>query len=168
MAAGAGEWIVEKRSTSRSDSIAKEYETTPETGCLSIIVLGASGDLAKKKTFPALFNLYIQGFLQSNEVHIFGYARTKISDDDLRNRIRGYLVNKNDSPKQSEDLSKFLQLIKYISGSYDSEEGFKQLDEEISKHEFAKNTTEGSSRRLFYLALPPSVYPPSQTSNNMC
>ena len=31
-----------------------------------------------------------QGFLQSNEVHIFGYARTKISDDELRNRIRGY------------------------------------------------------------------------------
>lgn len=31
----------------------------------------------------------LQGFLQSNEVHIFGYARTKISDDELRNRIRG-------------------------------------------------------------------------------
>lgn len=32
---------------------------------------------------------HVQGFLQSNEVHIFGYARTKISDDELRNRIRG-------------------------------------------------------------------------------
>lgn len=31
-----------------------------------------------------------QGFLLSNEVHVFGYARTKISDDELRNRIRGY------------------------------------------------------------------------------
>lgn len=29
-------------------------------GCLSLIVLGASGDLAKKKTFPAIFNLYKQ------------------------------------------------------------------------------------------------------------
>jgi glucose-6-phosphate 1-dehydrogenase len=152
---------MEKRSDLRNDSLAREYENTPETGCLSIIVLGASGDLAKKKTFPALFNLYIQGFLQSNEVHIFGYARTKISDDDLRNRIRGYLVNnKNDSPKRSEDLSKFLQLIKYVSGSYDTEEGFQRLDKEISEHEVTKNKTEGSSRRLFYLALPPSVYPP--------
>lgn len=34
-------------------------------------------------------NWDIQGFLQSNEVHIFGYARTNISDDELRDRIRG-------------------------------------------------------------------------------
>jgi glucose-6-phosphate 1-dehydrogenase len=55
---GSGQWMVEKRSSFRSDSFSKEYETVPETGCLSIIVLGASGDLAKKKTLPALYNLY--------------------------------------------------------------------------------------------------------------
>ncbi|KAI3854026.1 hypothetical protein MKX03_035396 [Papaver bracteatum] len=131
-----------------------------ETGCLSIIVLGASGDLAKKKTFPALYNLYRKGFLQSNEVHIFGYARSKMSDDELRVRIREYLIKKDTSPEQSEDVSKFLQLMKYVSGNYDSDEGFKFLDKEISAHELSRNTQEGSSRRLFYLALPPSVYPP--------
>ncbi|XP_057482359.1 glucose-6-phosphate 1-dehydrogenase 6, cytoplasmic [Actinidia eriantha] len=157
---GSGAWTIEKRSTFRNESFTKEYVTVSETGCLSIIVLGASGDLAKKKTFPALFNLYRQGFLQSNEVHIFGYARTKISDDELRNRIRGYLIQgSNSSDKQLEEVSKFLQLIKYISGSYDSGEGFQLLDKEISGYEFSKNTVEGSSRRLFYLALPPSVYP---------
>jgi glucose-6-phosphate 1-dehydrogenase len=40
-----------------------------------IVVLGASGDLAKKKTFPALFALYSQGYLPK-DVHIVGYART--------------------------------------------------------------------------------------------
>lgn len=46
----------------RSESLSeeKDLESVPETGCLSIIVLGASGDLAKKKTFPALFNLFRQ------------------------------------------------------------------------------------------------------------
>lgn len=57
---GTGQWVVEKRSSFRSDSFGKEDENMPETGCLSIIVLGASGDLAKKKTFPALFHLYRQ------------------------------------------------------------------------------------------------------------
>lgn len=146
--------MVERRSSFGNDSFPKEHETVSETGCLSIIVLGASGDLAKKKTFPALYHLYRQGFLHSNEVHIFGYARTKISDDDLRDRIRGYLG------KDAEHVSKFLQLIKYVSGSYDSEDGFQLLDKEISQHEESKNSAEGSSRRLFYLALPPSVYPP--------
>ncbi|KAI3981811.1 hypothetical protein MKX01_027796 [Papaver californicum] len=133
-----------------------------ESGSLSIIVLGASGDLAKKKTFPALFNLYQQGFLQSNEVHIFGYARTKISDDELRDRIRGHLFQSRGSSSgsgESEDAAKFLQLVKYISGAYDGEEGFRLLDTAIYEHEVSKNTQDGSSRRLFYLALPPSVYP---------
>lgn len=156
----SGCWHVEKRVGLKSDSFRKDNENVLETGCLSIVVLGASGDLAKKKTFPALFNLFRQGFLQPDEVHIFGYARTKISDDELRNRIRGYLINdKNASPEHVEKLSKFLELIKYVSGSYDSEEGFRLLDKEISEHELSKNSVEGTSRRLFYLALPPSVYP---------
>ncbi|CAI9777289.1 unnamed protein product [Fraxinus pennsylvanica] len=152
----SGEWHCEKRDLLKNDSFTKESSDTPETGCLSIIVLGASGDLAKKKTFPALFNLYRQRFLQSSKVHIFGYARTKISDDELRNRIRGYLSSGNEG---SEDVLKFLQLIKYVCGSYDAEEGFLALDKAISEHETSKNSSEGSSRRLFYLALPPSVYP---------
>ncbi|KAJ6754365.1 GLUCOSE-6-PHOSPHATE 1-DEHYDROGENASE G6PD [Salix purpurea] len=129
---GSGQWMVERRSSFGNDSFPKEHETVSESGCLSIIVLGASGDLAKKKTFPALYHLYRQGFLDSNEVHIFGYARTKISDDDLRDRIRGYLG------KDAEHVSKFLQLIKYVSGSYDSEDGFQLLDKEISQHEESK------------------------------
>ncbi|XP_077211896.1 glucose-6-phosphate 1-dehydrogenase, cytoplasmic isoform-like isoform X2 [Tasmannia lanceolata] len=134
----------------------KDTEGVVETGCLSIVVLGASGDLAKKKTFPALFHLFQQGFLQPREVYIFGYARTKLSDDGLRDRIRGHLGG---AKGDSEHVSKFLQLIKYVSGSYDDGEGFQLLDKEISEHEISKNSQEGSSRRLFYLALPPSVYP---------
>ncbi|KAH1150240.1 Glucose-6-phosphate 1-dehydrogenase, cytoplasmic isoform [Glycine max] len=155
------EWHIERRSSFGSESpLAREAGNVPETGSLSIVVLGASGDLAKKKTFPALFHLYLQGFLPPDEVHIFGYARTKISDDELRNRLRGYLVpKKGASPQQLEDVEKFLQLIKYVSGSYDSEDGFRLLDKEISEHEYLKNSVEGLSRRLFYLALPPSVYP---------
>ena len=40
-----------------------------------VVVLGASGDLAKKKTFPALFALYQQELLPK-DLHIVGYART--------------------------------------------------------------------------------------------
>ncbi|XP_066331939.1 glucose-6-phosphate 1-dehydrogenase, cytoplasmic isoform-like isoform X2 [Miscanthus floridulus] len=132
----------------------KDLELSSESGCLSIIVLGASGDLAKKKTFPALFHLFQQGFLQSGEVHIFGYARSNLSDDGLRERIRGYLKGASD-----EHLSQFLQLVKYVSGSYDSGEGFELLNKAISEYETSKNNESGSYRRLFYLALPPSVYP---------
>ncbi|EEC73539.1 hypothetical protein OsI_07937 [Oryza sativa Indica Group] len=142
------------RASFSSLSDLKDLELSSESGCLSIVVLGASGDLAKKKTFPALFHLFQQGFLLSGEVHIFGYARSNISDDGLRERIRGYLKGASD-----EHISQFLQLIKYVSGSYNSGEGFESLNNAISENETSKNNKPGSSRRLFYLALPPSVYP---------
>ncbi|GAA0158148.1 hypothetical protein LIER_15247 [Lithospermum erythrorhizon] len=117
-------WHIKKRDPLKSDSFIRIEESVNETGCLSIIVLGASGDLAKKKTFPALFNLYRQ-----------------VRYDD-------------------EVVSEFLRLVKYVSGSYDTPEGFQALDEAIAKHEICRNTTKGTVQRLFYLALPPSVYPP--------
>lgn len=61
----------EKGAPPPSEQAAPEVSETPKSdppvqeksvsgGCLSVIVLGASGDLAKKKTFPAIFNLYKQ------------------------------------------------------------------------------------------------------------
>ncbi|KAL8136579.1 hypothetical protein V2J09_002580 [Rumex salicifolius] len=153
-----GEWSLEKRATLDEDS-STDSEDSLECESLCIIVLGASGDLAKKKTFPALFNLFRQGFLKQDEVHIFGYARSKITDDQLKDTIKGYLQKKDATSEQSDQVNEFLQLIKYVSGAYDSEEGFRVLDEAIAKHECDKKNPNGSSRRLFYLALPPSVYP---------
>ncbi|GAB4847933.1 Glucose-6-phosphate 1-dehydrogenase, cytoplasmic isoform [Ancistrocladus abbreviatus] len=158
----SSDWHVEKRLSFGADSFVDRGESVnfPESGPLSIVVLGASGDLAKKKTFPALFNLYRQGFLPPSEVHIFGYARSKITDDDLKERIRKQLLQTKDATTgYDQDVSEFLQLIKYVSGSYDTDDGFRFLDEEITKYEHAKISQGGVTRRLFYLALPPSVYP---------
>jgi len=53
-------WQCVQRSSIENDSPLSVDNNGPENGSLSIVVLGASGDLAKKKTFPALFNLYKQ------------------------------------------------------------------------------------------------------------
>ncbi len=47
------------------------------------MILGASGDLAKKKTFPSLFALYNHKLLPA-KWHICGFARTAMSDDEFR------------------------------------------------------------------------------------
>ncbi|KAK9226214.1 hypothetical protein WN943_011261 [Citrus x changshan-huyou] len=58
---------------------------------LSITVVGASGDLAKKKIFPALFALYYEDCLPEDFI-VFGYARTKLTDEELRNVISKMIV----------------------------------------------------------------------------
>lgn len=68
-----------------------------EEAMLSVVVVGASGDLAKKKIFPALFALYYEGLLPKH-VQILGYARSKSSTDDFREKIRFSLPCRLDNP----------------------------------------------------------------------
>lgn len=120
---------------------------------VSIVVFGASGDLAKKKTFPALFGLYREGQLPPH-VNIIGYARSKLDIEELRDRIKQNL--KLDDEKASSKVDGFLQLISYIAGPYDEPEGYENLEKAIQEYD-SKNNVE-NSERLFYLALPPSVF----------
>jgi glucose-6-phosphate 1-dehydrogenase len=80
---------------------------------LSISVIGASGDLAKKKTYPSLLNLFAEGLLPPQCV-IFGYARSKMTDDGLRGRIRPFLLKGKHS---KETIEKFLNICRYIGGT---------------------------------------------------
>lgn len=53
------------RSVTSSEELkeAAEFDVNENESTVSITVVGASGDLAKKKIFPALFALYYEGFL---------------------------------------------------------------------------------------------------------
>ncbi|KAF8956615.1 Glucose-6-phosphate 1-dehydrogenase [Entomortierella lignicola] len=117
-------------------------------------LLGASGDLAKKKTFPALFGLFLHGHIPST-TRIIGYARTKMDRSDYLNRISQYIKNKN-TPKVKAMLDQFLDQCTYVSGVYDQDSGFQALEQELQRVEKETKTFD----RLFYMALPPSVFIP--------
>lgn len=120
-----------------------------------IVVFGASGDLAKKKTFPALFGLYREGQL-SNSTKIIGFARSDLSDDDLRERIKPFLIYNKENENHIKSLNEFLNLCSYHQSSYDKPDGFKDLENLINKFDIENNVKE--SHRIYYLALPPSVF----------
>lgn len=82
---------------------------------LSIVVVGASGDLAKKKTFPALLDLYRHDFLPKSVI-ICGYSRSSMSDEDLRTKIKPYLTKKGS--EGDPIIDKFLERVIYRSGEF--------------------------------------------------
>ncbi len=65
--------------------VDEKWETGEST--LSFCVVGASGDLAKKKILPALFALYNQGMMPK-QFSIFGYARSKLTQDEFRELVK--------------------------------------------------------------------------------
>ncbi|KAI8898854.1 glucose-6-phosphate dehydrogenase [Globomyces pollinis-pini] len=124
--------------------------TTNDHCC--IVVLGASGDLAFKKTYPALFGLYRNHFLPSN-VSIIGYARSKLDLSDFKKRISSKIKFHNDKDKLL--LDQFLQKCTYQSGQYDQLDSYQNLNDAILNTE---SHYSGSRDRIFYMALPPSVF----------
>ncbi|EMD40697.1 glucose-6-P dehydrogenase [Gelatoporia subvermispora B] len=121
-----------------------------------IIVLGASGDLAKKKTYPALFNLYREDFLPKG-VRIVGYARTKMDNTEYHKRITSYIKG-TDNPDVANKLEEFKSLTTYISGGYEDSPSFQNLNKYLEELESGYQGQERN--RVFYLALPPSVFIP--------
>eukprot|EP01088_Endostelium_zonatum_P002302 TRINITY_DN1282_c0_g1_i4.p1 TRINITY_DN1282_c0_g1~~TRINITY_DN1282_c0_g1_i4.p1 ORF type:complete len:495 (+),score=149.13 TRINITY_DN1282_c0_g1_i4:186-1487(+) len=116
---------------------------------LSIIVFGASGDLATKKTFPALFKLFSRDLLPKN-VQIVGYARSNMSESDFHTHITKHVKG---SP---EHISAFKKVSFYFQGKYDKPEDFSSLSSKLEENE--KKNSNSSANRVFYLAVPPFVF----------
>ena len=95
-------------------------------------------------------------------VHIVGYARTKMDRKEFLSRLRSNI--KTPTKELEQQLEDFEGLCSYISGQYDQDESFEVLErhlEEIEKDRPQQN-------RVFYMALPPSVFiPVSQHSKKI-
>ncbi|XP_053149647.1 glucose-6-phosphate 1-dehydrogenase isoform X2 [Hemicordylus capensis] len=113
------------------------------------IILGASGDLAKKKIYPTIWWLYRDGLLP-DDTYVVGYARSQLTVADIRKQSEPYFKV---APEEKQTLEDFFARNSYISGKYDDRASFDRLNAHMnSLHNGEK------ANRLFYLALPPSVY----------
>lgn len=131
------------------ESMQHSEETLQLEAVHIFVVLGASGDLAKKKIYPTLWALYRDG-LAPSQTQFVGYARSKLTVDDIRKNMMPYVKLKDG---QKQKLEEFFKVNHYVAGAYDNPEDFQRLDEEITKLEVGTQ-----ANRLFYLALPPTVF----------
>jgi glucose-6-phosphate 1-dehydrogenase len=129
------------------------YCEIPNDPC-AVIMFGASGDLAKRKLLPALFDLAWNACL-APRFRLLGFARTPMSDEDFR-REATEALSKGESAKHKDKQPDFLNQLHYFSGNYDDAESYRQLAMRLE--ELDKEGDLGSNR-LFYLATPPEVYP---------
>ena len=122
------------------------------------VVLGASGDLAKKKIYPTLWWLFRDNLIPDN-TYFLGYARSKLDIVEyLTKTAYEYMKVKEEEKKLFEE---FVKKNYYLAGSYDKDESFKELNKkilDISKDHTPANETNFECNRIFYFALPPTVY----------
>ncbi len=111
-------------------------QVSPDSGSV-LVIFGASGDLAKRKLFPSLYQLH-QAKMLPEPFFILGYARTPIEREDYITRLKD-LYNYSDTS--------FFDLIDYIHGQYDDHVSLARISTYLEKY---------SRNRLFYLSTPPS------------
>jgi len=130
-----------------------------QMGKLSVTILGATGDLAKKETYPALLDLWANGFLPAHAV-IVGFGRSDQTAEGFRDYIKPCLeqaITINDKTKAH--IPSFLPMLYYFKGSYSSGGDFAKLAEmlaELEKKTKAPNAKE--THRMFYFAIPPTAF----------
>lgn len=82
--------------------------------------------------------------------YFFGYARSNLTIEQIREKAHQYMKVK---PSEEVKYNEFWKLNHYVAGLYDQRRDFELLNQEIMKFE-----TDAHANRLFYLALPPSVF----------
>lgn len=112
----------------------------------ALVLFGATGDLSKRKLFPAIYNLQKHGRLG---VPIVGVARDNWTDEAFcqhaADSIKTFVTNPD--PVVAEQAIKGLDLV---TGDYSNIDTFRQLRDTLDKL--------GSTNAVFYLAIPPSAF----------
>ena len=110
----------------------------------ALVLFGVTGDLTRKKIFPALYAMAKRGALK---VPVIGVASSKIDIEELRRRatesIRDY-----DQIADPHALEAMLSRLSYVSGNYHEASTFSALKQAL-----------GDARHpAHYLAIPPALF----------
>jgi glucose-6-phosphate 1-dehydrogenase len=122
------------------------------TAFKTLVLFGATGDLAQRMLFPSLYNLDCDGLLGA-DVHIIGVARGHDDDEAFRAKVAASL--KRFLPAEQHDADKastFLQRVSYCAVDTAATDGFAALAERA-----CARATDGLA---FYLSTPPALFAP--------
>jgi len=132
-----------------------EFCVYERSGPCGIVIFGASGDLTHRKLIPALFSLYRKKLL-SPDFFVLGCARTRMTDDDFRQKVRES-ISKSSEDNPAPDLDAFINRCVYHTGDYQKTSTYTSLSDRLKQLDKEYST---SGNHIFYLATPPSLYCP--------
>ena len=135
---------------------ADAYFCEKPTDPCAIVLFGASGDLARRKIFPALFELAANNCLAPS-FKLIGFARSPMTDDAFRQASSEFLPKPGASSASDSMRKEFAQHLNYVTGHYDDAASYQKL---LTRLEELDREGHLGGNRLFYLSVPPEIYAP--------
>ncbi len=106
----------------------------------ALVMFGITGDLAKKKLIPALYELTAEGRL---EMPVVGAARSDWDDEHLRSHIREVLAGRD-----PDVIERLCARATYVAGDYNDPAVYREIHARL----------EGATLPVFFMAIPPSLF----------
>lgn len=113
----------------------------------ALVLFGATGDLAKRKLFPALYHLERTGVLN---LPVIGVARSDWTDESFREHARESIIAA-DMHADSAVIDPLKARMDLIQGDYADQATWDELRDTLDRH--------GSKNAVYYMAIPPSMFP---------
>src|SRR3954452_15265265 len=120
----------------------------------TLVIFGASGDLAKRKLLPAIYNLAHEGALPER-FNLIGCARSEWSDDEFREVAKEAIQKFSRRKPDDTVLDSLLSRARYVPGNFDDPDLFAKVGE-IAEDEDRQGCI--VFHRNFYLSAGPQFF----------
>uniref|UniRef100_UPI0038CDC281 glucose-6-phosphate dehydrogenase n=1 Tax=Tessaracoccus timonensis TaxID=2161816 RepID=UPI0038CDC281 len=121
-----------------------------------LVIFGVTGDLSRKKLMPAVYDLANRGLLPPG-FGLVGFARREWEDQDFAQVVHDAVKEHARTEFREEVWEQLLEGIRFVSGTFDSDDAFERLRETLTELDTERGT---GGNHAFYLSIPPSGFEP--------
>ncbi|WP_170318807.1 glucose-6-phosphate dehydrogenase [Allorhizocola rhizosphaerae] len=121
----------------------------------ALVIFGVTGDLARKKLLPAVYDLANRGLLPPGFV-VLGFARRDWAHGEFEELTRKAAMEHARTPWREEVWARLSGNIRFVGGSFDDDNAFDQLAATLDE---LRDTHGIPGNAAFYLSIPPSAFP---------
>jgi glucose-6-phosphate 1-dehydrogenase len=122
----------------------------------TVVIMGAMGDLTRRKLMPAIYHLAKEGLLPE-DFAVLGCAREGGTDESFREAMHEALGKSDEIRGLDGFVWEWLRpRLHYLSGDLSRDEAYGELTKRLAQIESSREVERRN--RMFYLAVPPSVF----------
>jgi glucose-6-phosphate 1-dehydrogenase len=149
MATTSGTAVAERES---ENPLVEGLERLPVPGT-TLVIFGATGDLARRKLLPAIYNLAHEGALPER-FNLIGISRREQSDDEFRDFAKESIEQFSRREPDNKVLQGLLERLSYLGFSFDDQDAYGKLGKALDE----LDTETHALNRAFYLSTAPEYF----------
>ncbi len=124
-------------------------------GPCSLVIFGVTGDLAKRKLMPAIYDLANRGLLPPSFA-LVGFARRDWQGEDFATIVHDAVKAHSRTPFREDVWRQLSEGFRFVQGTFDDNEAFDQLAQTLHELDVERGT---DGNHAFYLSVPPVAFP---------